>query len=120
MGKTRPRSPRGRFEEQRRLLEAQAVDMIANLSPMRIAALREEFDKRGGELDRNTFVAVLHAYLPEDVLVKYHTLPTASQSFGEDVTEVVKPTMEQVVGVLAQLFDLVDAGGNLTVSWNEV
>ncbi len=100
-------------------MESQATDVIANLSPARVAAIKAEFDKRGGELDRTTFVCVLRAYLPDEIVITYDTLPLSSSEYGEPVLEHVRLSLESLVAILAELFDEVDANGEGHASWNE-
>lgn len=116
----RPKTPRSHFAEARRLLEHQTMDTISNLRPKRVAALQEEFARGGGALDRLAFATLLHAYLPEEVLVQYSTLPRTVDGYGEAVTETLRPSVEQRVATLGELFDEVDTEGAGTITWAQV
>ena len=120
MRRVRAKSPRSLYADSRRITEHQAMDVLANLSSRRIAAIRDEFGMREDAVDKVTFIAILQTYLPEELLVKYATLPNAANSYGDAVVESMRPTLEAMIAALSELFDEMDSTGRGFVSWPQV
>ncbi len=114
------RSPRTQYAEARRLADFETMDVLPNLSRQRLRGVHEEFTARGGAMDCATFVMVLKAYLPSELVIKTPMLPAQARQYGSSATDKKKPDESELVARLVSLFNDIDTNGSGYATWSEV
>ena len=113
-------SPRTQLAESRRLADFETMDILPNMDRKRLRGVHEEFMARGGVMDCPTFVSVMLAYLPDELVIKTPMLPTQSMQYGSTITEKKKRSDVPLISRLNGLFKEVDTNGSGLTTWGEV
>jgi hypothetical protein len=99
---------------------AMAVDLVSNLSTQRMRFVHDEFVKRDGVVDCATFVAIMKAYLPEEVVMRT-PLPQPLRQLASTLgVEKRRLDDTELVTNLGLLFKEIDSNGSGFTSWSEV